>query len=104
MVYTYLISEELNWTSDMDSEMDRLHKASLFASSTSINLLSVEITVVAALSGNIQPPHTCLQENMCASIFGKNNSPLCMFVRSCQMGIGDLSVLVVSSTRGVAFM
>ena len=88
----------------MDSEMDRLHKASLFASSTSINLLSVEITVVAALSGNITAT-TYLQENMCASIFGKNNSPLCMFVRSCQMGIGDLSVLVVvSSTRGVAFM
>ena len=67
MVYTYLISEELNWTSDMDSEMDRLHKASLFASSTSINLLSVEITVVAALSGNIQLPHTC--KKTCVPLF-----------------------------------
>ena len=65
MVYTYLISEELNWTSDMDSEMDRLHKASLFASSTSINLLSVEITVVAALSVVIYSHHILARKHVC---------------------------------------
>ena len=62
MVYTYLISEELNWTSDMDSEMDRLHKASLFASSTSINLLSVEITVVAVV---IDSHHILARKHVC---------------------------------------